>query len=84
MMTLVTPYSCHDGVIGDRNGIFGDESDLSQKIFSLVVRIGGSQEEHNVVKQQVARYQIHKSRSRVPRKPKTQIPQTNKRGKSLQ
>jgi hypothetical protein len=37
MTTLVTPYFCHDGVIGDGNGIFGDESDFSQKIFSLVV-----------------------------------------------
>jgi hypothetical protein len=37
MTTLVTPYFRHERVIGDRNGIFGDKSDLSQKIFSLVV-----------------------------------------------
>jgi hypothetical protein len=36
-MTLVTPYFHHERVIGDKNGIFGDESDLSQKIISLVV-----------------------------------------------
>jgi hypothetical protein len=36
-MTLVTPCFRHERVIGDGNGIFGDESYLSQKIFSLVV-----------------------------------------------
>jgi hypothetical protein len=32
------------------------------------------QEQHNAVKQQVARYQIHKSRSRDTREPKTRGP----------
>jgi hypothetical protein len=31
------PYFRHERVIGDGNGIFGDKTDLSQKIFSLVV-----------------------------------------------
>ena len=37
MTTLVTPRFRHNGVLSDGIGIFGDKSDLSQKIFSLVV-----------------------------------------------
>ena len=37
MTTLVTPRFRHEGVLSDGNGIFGDESDLSQKLFSLIV-----------------------------------------------
>jgi hypothetical protein len=38
------------------------------------IELEAPKDKHNAVKQQVARYQIHKSRSRVSRKPKTQGP----------
>ena len=42
MTTLVMPRFRHEGVLSDGNGIFGDESDLSQKLFSLVVHANDS------------------------------------------